>query len=138
MKRLALLLFTMSLFSQMSFAAARDDFTLHREFSIDHTIYNEKLQLACYEPMDLHPSARAMVKEYLKGNILNSTFLADFLWLHPEYEQYLNCVICASERPNDGIWEADFDVTCPGITSQYHLNNEDFHMADILALPRKF
>lgn len=86
---------------------------------LHNVIRNERLSLACTEPSDLVPTARNLIQEYLEGNILNSTFFQDFLWLHPEKEEFLSCIICASEFPNDRIWERDFEVQCPSYGSRY-------------------
>ncbi len=83
------------------------------------TIRNEQLGLHCTEPEDLHPAAKVLIKEYTENHILNSTFFSDFMWLHPEYEEFISCIICAVERPNDTIWESDFDTVCPEKDSIY-------------------
>lgn len=82
-------------------------------------VINRELGLKCTEPEDLHPAARQLIKEYTESNILNSTFFSDFIWLHPEYEEFLSCIICAVERPNDAVWETEFDTVCPDENSIY-------------------
>lgn len=66
----------------------------------------------CGKPEDLVPGAKALIDKYFSSEMLNSDFYRDFLWLEPEEERYVSCLICESEKPNDPYWEHNFNLWC--------------------------
>ncbi|MCR9206200.1 MAG: hypothetical protein NXH75_16575, partial [Halobacteriovoraceae bacterium] len=61
---------------------------------------------------DILPAAQVSLRNYFRGNYLNSTFFKDFIWVHPEYVEFATCVVCLSGIPNDPYWESDFQLYC--------------------------
>lgn len=70
-------------------------------------IYNQ-----CNRPDDLINSAKALLRRYFSSNMYNSVLFDKFLWLHPEHEDFITCLICRSGRPSDPYWEMDFVRMC--------------------------
>ena len=67
---------------------------------------------ACEQPGNLVAAANALLRRYFKTDMYNSTLFDKFLWLHPEHEDFIACVICKSGKPNDPYWERDFIRMC--------------------------
>gem|GEM_PF-3920040 len=71
-----------------------------------------RVGLNCIPPEFLLPATKNLVRSYLRGRVLTSSFLRDFLWLAPENESYAMCLACEFNRPNDPFWETEFALSC--------------------------
>lgn len=66
----------------------------------------------CGDTEDLVPAARTLMFRYFETEMLNSEFYENFLWLHPEKERFVTCLICETGRPNNPYWEHNFILRC--------------------------
>ncbi|GEM_PF-7057997 len=66
----------------------------------------------CNKPSDLLTAANALLKNFFNGKMFNSNLYEDFIWIHPEYVNFISCVICNAGNPNNPYWEVEFTLMC--------------------------
>jgi hypothetical protein len=69
----------------------------------------------CNKPNDLITAANALLKRFFNGQMFNSNLYEDFIWIHPEYVDFISCVICNAGNPNNPYWEVEFTLMCEEI-----------------------
>ncbi|MCF8058609.1 MAG: hypothetical protein K9K67_04885 [Bacteriovoracaceae bacterium] len=80
----------------------------------------------CDAPNDITTAARNLLRRYFNGQMYNSSLYDNFLWLHPEYVEFISCVICSGGRPNDPYWESEFIIMCDERESEtLYVNDEN-------------
>ena len=80
-------------------------------FSISSPSDSEVLNI-CGKPTDLIAAAKALLRRYFKTDMYNATLFDKFLWLHPEHEDFIACIVCKSGKALDPYWERDFIRMC--------------------------
>lgn len=117
------LFISMSLFSTKSQATPSNHLRAIPAYTLDRPVAKELMRI-CNKPNDLIPAAKALISRYFKTDMYNSALFDKFLWLHPEHEDFIACIICKSGKPNDPYWERDFIRMCDERDASFYLADE--------------